>query len=177
VATFVIDGYNLLHQLPAEKGPQDLSERRRRLEFRLRGFLYAGKLAARLIVVYDGERGMAGPPRRERGFEIIFSRPPRTADDVILDLCRQLESEPEVHVVTSDITDIASKLPGLRVRHWTSQEFLSLLEKRRRRASGGPRRQAGGEAGEAGEKPGEVTGDEVAEWARRFGFPREEQRE
>jgi|RhiMethySRZTD1v2_1073278.scaffolds.fasta_scaffold30468_4 predicted RNA-binding protein with PIN domain len=167
--TFIIDAYNVLRRaMPEGQGASSGEASRAILEARLRAFRRTCEPGTRLFVVYDGEGGIPAPARREKGFEVFFSRPPRTADDVVLDLARRHEGEAGVTVVTSDLTDIASRLRGLRVRHWTAEEFAQHLERRLARRLGGGEKpiEAGGDAG----KPSVSTAAEVNSWLGYFGF-------
>jgi hypothetical protein len=209
--TYVVDGYNVLRDLlsPAEQSC-GLEVARAALEARLRWFIVASGRGTRVILVYDGKRGVArggaggggvggtsvGDGLRggsgEGGvsgvgtLEVLFARPPRKADDLILEICRGIEGPGEIRLVTSDIADIAGRAGGLRLRHLRRDEFRDLLEKRLRRlgvASPGAAisdRASPGAAGQGApadltgargaEKPGAPTGREAREWLREFGL-------
>ena len=159
--TYILDGYNVLRHVLRETAVGDLAAQRFALEQRLRRFRAASGPGTRVFIVYDGERGIPAPARLEKGFEVLFSKPPRQADDLVLELARRLEGEPEVCVVTSDLIDIARRLRGLRLEHLTSQAFAARLERKL-----GP-----GRAPEpTAEKPAAPTAGEVDEWVRLFGF-------
>jgi len=165
--TFIIDAYNVIRLvLPESEASLRSDAARHALETRLRAFRRASGPGTRIFLVYDGELGRPAPARREKGFEIYFSRPPRKADDVVLDLAQKHEGEPGVHVVTSDFTDIAHRICGLRVKHWTAHEFAQVCARRtapaRREPAGGP------DDGPA--KPQKVSPADVSAWMREFGF-------
>jgi predicted RNA-binding protein with PIN domain len=166
-STFIIDGYNLLHRLRGVAAAgRDLEAARGELERRLRAFLRAAERGTRVILVYDGAR--AGPGRRRggEGLDVVFSRPPQSADDVVLELCRRFEGRGRIEVVTSDLQDIGIRLRGLECRHWTSEAFAAHLAERLR-----PR---GLQAG-AGEKPRRTEPSEVDDWLRAFGMHPDEE--
>jgi predicted RNA-binding protein with PIN domain len=172
-ATFIIDGYNAMRSIlsRAELGGS-LENARALLEARLKAFRRASP-GARICLVYDGAAGGAGAASGEPGFEVRFSRPPRTADDLVIDLCRRLEGSPGLHVVTSDVKDIASRVASLRIRHLGSEEFGALVERRIRKLAR-PRDarlvdERGGPAGDD-EKPRATPPGEVSDWVRKFGF-------
>lgn len=163
--TFVIDGYNLLHRgYPALLGEGDLAEARERLERKLQAFHALWEPGARIVLVYDGASGIVGGPRRESSLEILFSRPPQQADDVILDLCRRLEGRRDVQVVTSDDSDIGGRIQGLVCGCWSSERFRRLVE-RRLAQSGGERP---GRSGVDTEKPPGLSDEQVDDWLREF---------
>ena len=159
--TYIIDGYNVLRRIFAgEFARSSLAEAREFLERKLRAFRQAQGRDCRVLLVFDGQAVAFESPRGEAGFRILFSRAPRTADDVILDLCRDLEGRGEVCVVTSDLRDIGHRVRGLRCRHLTAEEFSDLLE-------AGTRGAADPEVAERSRTPssGEVDG-----WLRDFGL-------
>ncbi len=171
---YIIDAYNVIRLLlsPAEAG-RGSEASRGALEARIRTFRNACGPGTRIYLVYDGDLGMPAPPRTEKGFEVYFSRPPRQADDVVLDLARKHEGEPGIHIVTSDFTDIGHRLHGLRVKHLTSREFADLVNRRVGRPGKGKRPERGEDAdGDAG-KPKNLSRDEVDAWTREFGFGEE----
>jgi len=165
--TFIIDGYNVIRLLlsPAEI-ERGFEQAREILEARIRAFRRASGPGVRIHLVYDGEAGHAARASREKGFEVHFSRPPRKADDLVLDLARKHEGLRGLHVVTSDFKDIASNLRGLRLTHLTARDFAEQVKKRLGRAAPGSSQRAADDAG----KPGSPSPDEVEAWTREFGF-------
>ncbi len=163
--TYLIDGYNLLHRAyPDWLHDQSLvrgvlTRAREVLEARLKAFQADRKPTCRILLVFDGEGARGARRDAGRNFQVLFSRAPETADDLILLLCRQLEGREDVEVITSDLNDIASRLHGLRCRHTTSEEFARLLANRAAKTGGGHR---------AGEKPSAVTDEELDGWLRDF---------
>ena len=165
IETIIVDGYNLLHFFSpgfADRGA--LQRERNQLEAELERF--RRRRRARILLIYDGSIGVTSEGRRRKGFEVYVSRPPRQADDVILDLCRKLEGSTELAVVTSDFHDIGTRLRGLPIRLMGSREFVQLL--RRQGHSVGQDTEGAAEAG--GEKPTGLSAGEVADWLRDFGF-------
>ena len=171
--TFILDAYNILPEMVSKDALKgDLEAARDVLEARLRSFRRVYGQKTRIILVYDGERGAPPSIPGEPGFEVRFSRPPRKADDVILELTRQLEGEGEVHVVTSDYKDIGQRVRALRVRLWSAREFAALVE--RRIGSSGPagRKVDGPRMDEepGSRKPGGVSPADAEAWVKEFGF-------
>src|SRR5262245_28995795 len=123
---FVIDGYNLLLRGFQHLAGTDLRSAREKLQVRLREFQRRLGPDARFILIYDGAEELAAafaPRGADPELEIVFSIPPHTADDAIIETCRRLEGKAAVTVVTSDEKDIARRIRGLRLRHRTSEEF------------------------------------------------------
>ncbi len=166
--SFIIDAYNLIRRIlsPAEASLNSEGSRHV-LEARLRAFRQACGPGTRIFLVYDGELGLSAPARREKGFEVYFSKPPRKADDVVLDLAQRHEGERGIHVVTSDFSDIVHRLRGLRVKHLTSLEFSELLAQRLRSRE---RNEKSPRANNDEAKPEKISSTEVDEWLKAFGF-------
>jgi predicted RNA-binding protein with PIN domain len=168
--TFLIDGYNLLRRAFTFLDGRDLPAARAQLEVRLREFQRTRGPGIRILIVFDGSHGIfEQPPRESRdpGFQIIYSNPPETADDVILRECRRRPGT--VTVVTSDRKDIGNRIPG---RWITSEEFAEILDEAMRRpgraGTGGARRPPLPEK----PSPQEVSPEEVEEWKRIFSRPK-----
>ncbi len=186
---YIIDGYNLLLRAFRHLEGEDLRAARERLEVRLREFLRTVGAGVRLILVYDGARDVAAPHavrRNDPGLEVVFSAPPRTADDAIIEECRRLEGTAPLTVVTSDLKDIASAVRGLRLRHQTSEDFADVLDEAMSlpwagrtgstgtTAGSGPAGQEVSPPAPSGEKPTpeEVSPAEVEEWVKIFSQPK-----
>ena len=158
--TIILDGYNLLHALrPGFADSGNLDRERRWLEAQLETL--RKKRRARLLLIYDGAVGVTSEGQRRKGFEVYVSRPPRQADDVILNLCRKLEGTKGLIVVTSDFHDIGRRLHGLPIRHVTSREFAGWLPKSTNEQT---------KRSSESEKPKDLSADEVQDWLRDFGF-------
>lgn len=173
--TFIIDGYNLLHRAFSFLEVEDLQEARRRLEVRLREFLRTGGSEKRIVLVYDGAGdfpGLPGGPRAAAGLEVIFTKPPRTADEEIMDQYRRLSGEGTVIVITSDLKAIQILGRGLQIRHWTAEEFAEILDEAMSRPS--PQTAEASATPPAAEKPSpeEMPVEEVEEWLRIFSEPK-----
>ncbi len=178
--TIVVDGYNLLRRgfrfLEVEHG---LRAAREKLEVRLREYLRAIGPSVRILLVYDGagdvetERG--GPPVAPE-LEVLFTRPPRSADEEIVDLCHRLATRGPLTVVTSDSNDIGSRIGGLPLRWLTSEEFVDELDAallRPANASGfenKPRKPSAAKPEKP--DPDTVAPAEVEEWLRVFSQPK-----
>jgi predicted RNA-binding protein with PIN domain len=161
VITYIIDGYNVLHRfVPELLQAGELETARRALEARLESFLGSRASGVRIILVYDGDN--IGRPSRscKNGFEIVFSRPPLKADDLVLERCRELSGSGDVRVVTSDWKDIGVHARALRVRHVSSDDFLRTIDRPARDAT----------TSEPGEKPKAQSQSEVDDWLRAFDF-------
>ncbi|MBU4198344.1 MAG: NYN domain-containing protein [Verrucomicrobia bacterium] len=98
----LIDGYNLIFQLPAGRQdmPPDMAGKRQRLLRMLDDM--AGVLADRVTVIFDGRSAAPGDATESPHVEIIFSPPDKTADTVIEQLVCGTEHPEKILVVTSD---------------------------------------------------------------------------
>jgi predicted RNA-binding protein with PIN domain len=105
---WLIDGYNVIRRDADLRGAEEQSLRSAREALvRLVAGVARRSSAERFVVVFDGDRvsGSALPGPGGPGapaIEVVFSRPPETADDVLVRLARQ-HRESAV-VVTSDRT-------------------------------------------------------------------------
>ncbi|MEM7233377.1 MAG: NYN domain-containing protein [Planctomycetota bacterium] len=167
--TYLVDGYNLMHRSYREfLSNASLEEARDRLIAELTRFQHhAG--GTHVILVFDGRSGMPGARVGKTAFQVLFSRGPQTADDVILDLCRKMEGRGgRVVVVTSDLQDIGFRISGLSCEHQTSEEFARDVGRVAETSArgGGRRAPTSGEA----EKPTRSSQKETDEWLREFGL-------
>lgn len=102
---YLIDGHNLVAQTPGLSlaDPDD----ERKLVALLRAYL--GRARRKGTVVFD--QGQLGAPaiRSTSTLQVRFARPPRTADDVIVDLLRAEHNPRGLRVVSADhaITAVA----------------------------------------------------------------------
>lgn len=144
------------------------------LEVQLKGFLRAAP-EAQVILVYDGahfvDEVTTMPPRR---LEILYSRPPQTADELILQQCERRRRAGKLVVVTSDVKDIVRRLKGVPFRHLTSEEFAGRLDALPRRS--GPGASRPGKAKAESEKPRKISAAEVEGWLRIFSQPKKRKR-
>lgn len=109
-AHVIIDGYNLIRQIPqlTQAENHSLEAGRKRLTQLLSR--YHKLKSHRITVVFDGASGLGefAPVYREAGVGICFSPAGQSADDVIHRLCRETKSG--LIVVSSDrgVTDFAT---------------------------------------------------------------------
>jgi predicted RNA-binding protein with PIN domain len=188
---YLIDGYNLLRRGFAFRDGDDLQAARERLEVRLREFLRSADPGTKIVLFYDGAAMVdsdLSPSRTDPSLRTIFTMPPTTADEAILEECRKLRERGLLFVVSSDRKDILRNLKGLPARARTSEEFADILDASLRKPGPGrpprPEGRAGEERGEdrpaggpgpgAGEKPRpeDIAPGEVEEWLRAFSRPK-----
>lgn len=159
---YLIDGYNLLHQmglLEGRAGPSGLERARSALLNRLRGAL--GADAASVTVVFDAAKARPGATEVHdyHGIRVRYAVHQEQADDLIELLIRQ-DGTPRQLTVVSD--DHRVQKAGRR-RHCTvlgCDAFLDWLEKRR---------QSGRKPGvERPGKPDGVSRADAQHWLREF---------
>ena len=172
----IIDGYNLLWRgFDYRTACRDLSSQRVLLEAQLKEYLR--RLPdVKMILVYDGALFIDDEVKRQPDrLHVVYSRPPQTADQLIVEECRrrgQAGGGGRLTVVTSDSKDIVRQLSSVPCRHRTSEEFAaeleSLIEKARRPRKAGkppvPRNSR--------EKPATISAAEVNEWLEVFSKPK-----
>ncbi len=157
----LVDGYNLILRTPTLKpgGGRTLAESRAKLENLLAWMMGP---ETRFLVIYDGAEGVAGGEKGGR-VETRFSKPPQTADDLILALVEQLEGRSEgLTVVTSDAA-VARQARALGADVALADLFLASALGAGAAADGTP------------EKPASLSKKELEEWADLFkrGRPQE----
>jgi predicted RNA-binding protein with PIN domain len=120
---WLIDGYNVVRRDPDLRGAEAESLPAGRAALLARVAEVARWSSDRFTVVFDGAPG-AGPAAQPGRLEVLFSRPPEKADDVLMRLARQ-EGNAAV-VVSSDRTvgDAARRAGAVAV---TADEFLAAL--------------------------------------------------
>ena len=101
----LIDGYNLIRQsdrLSAQERRGGLEMGRETLVRTLAA--YRAATGDRVSVVFDGDEGggFISGASRQQGIEVSFSRPPESADDVIIGRIRRKHGKKAMLVVSSD---------------------------------------------------------------------------
>jgi predicted RNA-binding protein with PIN domain len=124
---YVIDGYNLMHQMPElrKRLETDLEGCREALLARLAGF--AHRKSAPVTVIFDGARDAGRLPNRWKALEVRFSIPPQKADPVIKAIIAARKKGEDMVIVTSD-RDIGmyARLCGVRVE--SAQAFAASMQ-------------------------------------------------
>jgi predicted RNA-binding protein with PIN domain len=101
VSVYLIDGYNLLHQLLGHEAAGDLEEERTRLVDRIAS--YMGGTSDRAIVVFDAHSQILQKTENAtRNVEVYFGSFSRTADSIIEKEAYNLSQGDSVVVVSSD---------------------------------------------------------------------------
>jgi hypothetical protein len=159
---YLIDGYNLLHQvgvLTGPVGPNGLEKARLALLGRLHG--HYGDDAGRVTVVFDAAGAPPGVPNRSdyHGIRVHFTRSGE-ADDLIEDLIRRCSVPRLLTVVSNDhrLGDAA------RRRGCPVVECVAYWE-----SLGSPRPTRPPPARDPGAKPERVSGAELEQLLRDFG--------
>jgi len=121
---WLVDGYNVIRRDPdlAQHETRGLEDGRAAL---LRVIAGAARASGDpFTVVFDGARRSGGAPAGGQ-VQVVFSRPPETADDVLRRLASQLRSG--AVVVSSDraVRDAAERAGAVAV---TTEQFLAALE-------------------------------------------------
>src|ERR1700722_13639673 len=132
-ATYIIDGYNLLHAmgiLGGRAGPHGLEKARANLLGLLHGAL--GEDAEAVTVVFDAAKSLPGISREQefKGIHVLYAKAKQEADDVIEQLIRQASAPKTLNIVSDDHRlQQAAQRRGCQVRG--CEEFLAWLDKHR----------------------------------------------
>ena len=119
---YIIDGFNLGYKLPAA------AERLKKGEIEIalpiilnfiRSVLPAG---VKIIVVFDGKKGVFPALVHPPGIRVKFSHKPQTADDIIREFIRYEEAPKNWTVITSD-NEIIYTARDMGAHVITSQQF------------------------------------------------------
>jgi len=101
----IVDGYNVLFAI-AQYGGRPVAEAIEEARTRLTGLLlrYHRHTGEAITLVYDSRQPAGGASRQESlpGVRIVYSHPPRTADDDIRSLVEKSPAPRLLRVVTSD---------------------------------------------------------------------------
>jgi predicted RNA-binding protein with PIN domain len=157
----IVDGYNVIHRSPRLRpGPtRTLQESRAMLVSLLSWMMGANDV--RFIVVFDGAEGGGAddPPAR---VQVIWSRPPEKADDVIRRMVeKKVGGDESVTVVTADI-EVARHARAEGADVSLSDLFLAS-------ALGDIGREGAAEPNdESSDKPVQLSKKELEEWAEIF---------
>lgn len=160
----LVDGYNVILRSPRLRPGENrtLRESREKLVNLLAWMMGANNV--RFIVVFDGTRE-GGPDVRSGRVQVVFSRPPEKADDVIRRMVEKLaEGEEDLSVVTSDI-EVARHARANGAEVSLADIFLAsaLGDIGREEGEGGVRT-----AEDADDKPVSLSKKELEEWAEIF---------
>lgn len=153
----IVDGYNLIHAIPAirNKLGYDLETARNDLinllvRFRIKKKTY-------ITVVFDGKSGSLEEREEKKNIEVCFSHAPEKADQVIKRMIDKVEGEKGIMVVSSDreIFDYA-KVCGLqRIK---SEKFAAMLLSTPEKKSKKKKKNS----------DSKMSKDELQEWMRLF---------
>jgi predicted RNA-binding protein with PIN domain len=160
-ATFIIDGYNLIHALGMirkDAGPGGLEKSRiQLLQFLAKSF---GNDASNVTVVFDAERA---PRRAERqqvllGINVHFAPKGQSADDWIETLIREHTAPKQLVLVSNDARlERAAKQRG--ALGWSHEQLLDYFDRQRVVA---------GDSEAVQEKQNTMSPEEVKAWHEEF---------
>lgn len=124
---YIVDGYNMIHQIPVLKNKleQSLADARNSLENLIADYV-TGK-AVTVYLVYDGQADVADIPGQSgRHLKIIYSHGSLKADPLIKELAKKFSRSAQLWVVTRD-NDIIHYAKGFRVSSLSPAEFYRLI--------------------------------------------------
>lgn len=158
----LVDGYNCILRSPRLRpGPNRTLRDSRDMLVNLLSWMM-GANDARFIVVFDGAEGGRDEP--EGRVQVLYSRPPETADDVIRRIVeKRVGGDEEITVVTSDI-EVARHARGAGAEVSLADLFIASALG----STGEPRSDKPGENAEPEDKPPSLSKKELEEWAEIF---------
>jgi len=124
----LIDGYNVIKTDPYLRRREQVSLEAARLSLQQTLRAYAARSQAFITLFYDGDDGLEPlPENREQGFlQIVFSRPPEKADDLLKQAIQRQHGSRRVRVITSD-REIRRFARQHKLRSTLSPEFVEEL--------------------------------------------------
>jgi predicted RNA-binding protein with PIN domain len=131
----IIDGYNLLHQVPelARMLGSDLQGARHRLVRRVEATALG--MARQTTIVFDGREAGSDPALTSKHLEVCFSPGKLSADSIIERLVCKFEAPGKILVVTSDHAE-HDTVSSAGAHTMSSEEFLSRCERESKRKTG-----------------------------------------
>ncbi len=124
----LIDGYNLIRSTPLFSQQERISLEAGRQALQQVLAAYARQTHARITLYFDGGQGVKRPATQNHGpLEIVFSRSPRTADDLIKERAREKHGAKRLRIITSD-REIRNFARRHKIRSTPSDEFVDELD-------------------------------------------------
>lgn len=162
----IVDGYNLLHKLPAGVPLRSLEERREDMETRLLGFQRSSR--QNVTVVYDGNRAY-GPSEETGALGRIFTASGTTADEWIIDYLKSLGRSARMFTIVTSDRLIRTHASALGASCMLSEEFVKThLRGKAKRTEETARPDHPNKFGS-----GALGDREVARWMKEFGSAEE----
>ncbi|MFA6110830.1 MAG: NYN domain-containing protein [Candidatus Latescibacterota bacterium] len=123
----LVDGYNLAHAAPHlhPGDPGDLEGIRRSVIRALTA--WTGRTGGQVVLFFDGEALPVRPTQGDAQVEVIFSRPPEKADDLIKRALQERHGSRRSRLVSSD-RELRRWARRQRLRSTGAAEFLEELE-------------------------------------------------
>jgi len=124
---YIIDGYNVIFSGQFRKRYSNIEEGRN--YFIKLVDSYVSRKSVRIIIVWDGEIGIA-PINNKRGsrIKVIYSIPPQNADQKIIETVEKMRGSGKVIVVSNDRRHIIGVVKNLGVSTMNVNQFLSLVD-------------------------------------------------
>jgi predicted RNA-binding protein with PIN domain len=121
---YIIDGYNVGHNLPEAAQWLKKGETRQAITIILNFILSALNGKDEIIVVFDGQAGPHSVPGSYGPIRIQFSQKPQTADDIIRNFIRSHPKPEQWTVITSD-NEILYTAKDMGAQTLTSARFTT----------------------------------------------------
>jgi len=158
----IVDGYNIIHGIPGLRRYLDVSLERARDELIALVKAYQLNKKVNVTLVFDGQPSQLSATESRGRFKVMFSKSPGTADEVIERIVRR-HAHPRSTTVVTDDAELARFVRSYQAQVWSTDEFYTMLTKRRRCAK---------KNGIYDKFENEMTEEELAEWMQLFGTTR-----
>tara|TARA_Y100000588_G_scaffold184920_1_gene198814 strand:+ start:180 stop:710 length:531 start_codon:yes stop_codon:yes gene_type:complete len=124
----LVDGYNVIKTVPYFHHFERTNLERARNALWQSLNAYAHRTGARVTLYFDGSDSVSFPPQQEHGsIQILFSKAPQLADDLIKEAVQQMHGAKRVRVISSD-REIRNFARRHKIRSIASDEFFEELE-------------------------------------------------
>lgn len=124
----LVDGYNVIKTVPYFQHYERTSLERARNALQQNLNAYIHRTGARITLYFDGSDSVSFPLEQERGsIQILFSRAPQLADDLIKEAVQQMHGAKRVRVISSD-REIRNFAQRHKIRTSAADQFFEELE-------------------------------------------------
>lgn len=126
----LIDGYNVIKAVPRFRRRERISLESARQALAQSLLIYTQRTGARITLFFDGDEGLepALETAQQDDVQVLFSRPPEKADDLMKRAIQQKHGARRVRAISSD-REIRRFAEKHKIRTTASAEFAAELER------------------------------------------------
>jgi len=166
----LVDGYNLIRSTPLFSQQERISLAAGRQSLQRALTAYAGQTSTRITLFFDGDKTVERAAKQQYGpLQIVFSRHPKSADDLIKEAAQEKHGAKNMRVITSD-REIRNFVRRHKIPSTSALEFVEEMDAQPQRKT-----TVKNPAPSDGEIEDQTPLDEreIAEWERLFAEKRE----